>query len=208
MNIAAAPASTESPPPSTLRAPPRVDLFGHIHKAIRFALSDLLAGLGSTAFDDPAAVTTILARLEDVVSLCEDHRGHEDRLLFPELGERLRGTLDSVQGAHGCQPLQVVELRTLADALRRTTEDRRRLAGRTLYLHFSTFAAELLLHMAEEERVIQPLLERFFSDDELDEIHRRLLASLTPAEKMRSAPWLLRALDPLEREAFRSSAGL
>jgi hypothetical protein len=81
------------------------------------------------------------------------------------------------------------------------------LAGRTLYLHFSTFTAELLLHMAEEERVLQPLLERFFTDDELHEVHGQLLASLTLEEKMRAARWMLRALSPAEYADLVSSVG-
>jgi iron-sulfur cluster repair protein YtfE (RIC family) len=218
MTIAAASANVESPPsstlPKTLPAPPRVDLFGDIHKAIRFALSELLGQMGRAVFTDASSVERIVAQLEDVLSLCEDHRGHEDRLIFPSLGTRLQGTLDCAQAAHACRPVQIAELHALAEALRAAIDPRRQLlAGRTLYLHFSTFTAELLLHMAEEERVVQPLLEHFFTDDELDEVHGQLLAALTPEEKMRSAPWLLRAMNPEELSKPQyadlvSSAGL
>ena len=198
----AATANPAESPPSTLRAPGRVDLFGNIHKGIRLALTDLLGRMGNAVFADPATEARIVAQLDEVVTFCEDHRTHEDRLVLPVLGERLHGTLDSVHAAHACQPVHVAELRALADALRTASEDRKQLVGRTLYLHFSTFAAELLLHMAEEERVIQPLLERSFSDDELSAIQGELIASLTPAEKMRAAPWLLRGTNRVERALF------
>jgi iron-sulfur cluster repair protein YtfE (RIC family) len=113
--------------------------------------------------------------------------------------------MQSIHRGHESQPVMVAELQALGDALRATASDLESLAGRTLYLHFSRFAAELLLHMAEEEQVVQPLLERFFSDDELRAIHGRLLASMTTPETMRSGPWLLRAVNPTERAALVAS---
>jgi hypothetical protein len=201
-----APALVESPPPSTHRAPPRLDLFGPIHKAIRCALGELLTVLGATSFSDEAAVASAVAQLEDVIELCEDHRGHEDDFVMSALADRLRGKLDSMQRAHADQPVVVAQLRALATTLQTTAHDLRPIAGRTLYLHFSTFAADLLLHMAEEEQVVQPLLERSFTDDELRGVHARLMASLTPAQRARAGKWLMRALNPVERAALFGAA--
>ncbi|MDB4937230.1 MAG: hypothetical protein JWP87_4202 [Labilithrix sp.] len=199
-------AHVDLPPPSTLRAPPRIDLFGPIHKAIRCALGDTLTALGSTSFADERALAIVLEQLDDVIELCEDHRGHEDAFVMSTLAERLRGKLDSMERAHDVQPKTVAELRALARTLRATAHDLRPIAGRTLYLHFSTFAADLLLHMAEEEQVVQPLLERSFDDDELRGVHARLMASLTPAERARAGKWLARALNPVECEALMAAA--
>jgi hypothetical protein len=190
------------PPPSTLRAPPRVDLFGPIHKAIRCALGELLTILGAASFTDEAAVANVVTQLDDVIELCEDHRGHEDDFVMSALAERLRGKLDSMQRAHADQPVVVAQLRALATTLQTTAHDLRPIAGRTLYLHFSTFAADLLLHMAEEEQVAQPLLERSFTDDELLGVHARLIASLTPTQRARAGKWMMRALNPVERAAL------
>jgi hypothetical protein len=190
MNLAAC---IEPPPPSTLRALPRVDLFGPIHRAIRCALSELLVAMGATCLSDEAAVSHLLEQLDEALVLCEDHRGHEDGFVMSALAERLRGKLDSMERAHAGQPVIVAELKALATTLRTTGEAFRPVAGRTLYLHFSTFVADLFLHMAEEEQVVQPLLERSFTDDELRDVHARLLASLTPAQMERGGKWMMRA---------------
>jgi hemerythrin-like domain-containing protein len=184
----------------------RIDLLGPIHKAIRCALADLLAQMGTTSFADANAASRIADMLEEVIDLCEDHRGHEDRLVLPVLAQRLQGTLDRIFEAHGAQPRMVAELRALAATLRTSEPELRAVVGRTLYLHFTTFAAELLLHMAEEEQVLVPLVEKRFSDDELRALHGKLMAALTMTERLRATPWMIRGTNALERAAILQGA--
>jgi hypothetical protein len=73
-------------------------------------------------------------------------------------------------------------------------------AGRTLYLHFSVFVAETLAHMAYEERVVQPLLERTFSAAQLQAIHFAIVSSIPSQEMMQ---WL-RAMIPATDRARRA----
>jgi hypothetical protein len=201
MNAVAIRAPHVEPPPSTLRAP-RADLFGPIHKAIRGALVGLLAEMGAADLTVPAEAAQVREELTQVLAFAERHRLHEDRTLLPALAGRLQGTLASVSAAHATQPVAVAELEALAGALGAADGREKTLAGRTLYLHFGTFVAELLLHMAEEERVVQPLLERLFSDDELLEVQSQMLASMSVAERMTSARCMLRAVNAPERAAL------
>lgn len=187
---------------------PRVEIFGPIHKAIRCALVDLLTQLGTTSFAEPGAAARVAAQLEDVTAFCEDHRALEDSVLLPALTARLSGSLDHIRDAHQCQAVVIAELRALATTLQTSAPDARVVLGRTLYLHFSTFTAELLLHMAEEEQVVQPLLEKLFSDDELSGIYGSMMARMTTPEKMRSLPWLLRGTNPVERAAIEARVAL
>jgi hypothetical protein len=179
-------------------------MFGPIHKAIRCALADLLVRMGSASWSDDAVTARLVADLVEVTALCEDHRAHEERSILPPLKERLQGSLEAIETGHAAQPRLVAELHALGDAVGGAPADRRQIAGRTLYLHFGVFAAELLVHMAEEEQVVQTLLDRLFTEDELRAIHAGLMASLTPEEKARSARWVLRATNREERLAIVS----
>src|SRR5437868_4802511 len=84
----------------------------------------------------------------------------------------------------------------------RADSNPRPLVGRTLYLHFGTFVAENLLHMAEEEQVVMPLFERLFSEEEVRGIHQRVMAKLTPQEYGRAVRYVLRATNRPERAAL------
>jgi iron-sulfur cluster repair protein YtfE (RIC family) len=180
----------------------RLDFLGPIHKAIRCALADLLSQMGTTSFADAAASSRIAEMLEEVTALCEDHRDHEERFVLPVLAERLHGTLDRVIEAHGVQPVIVAELRALAETLRTSEPELRPVVGRTLYLHFTTFAAELLLHMAQEEQVLVPLIEKLFTDDEVRAMHGEVMGALTMVQRLRATPWMIRGTNAVERAAI------
>lgn len=201
--VAPGPASTPAASPGPASCPAaRVDLFGSIHKSLRRALGDMLVQLGAADLASAATVNRLHEELGQVLDFAELHRVHEDTFLLPALAERLHGKLESMRAAHDMQPVMVAELKALADALRAADDGCRPVAGRTLYLNFSTFIAELFLHMAEEEHVLQPLLERHFTDGELLAIHGQLLASMSMQDKAVSARRMLPALNPQERAAL------
>ena len=185
---------------------PRFDLFLPIHKAIRFALADLLSRMGSTDFADATAAQRIASDLTTVLALCEDHRRTEDEIVFPTLRSRMSGDLVSVIDAHEDQQ-RIVEELTAASAtlLSESTENRPRV-GRTLYLHYSKFVGELLAHMAEEEQVASPLFERLFSQEEVMGIHAKVMAFLSIEEHFRGAKFILRALNRPERVTLMTGA--
>jgi iron-sulfur cluster repair protein YtfE (RIC family) len=182
--------------------PHRFDLFGPIHKAIRYALADLLSRMGTTDFGDDAAFRRVVHELEAVTSLCESHLRVEEKVLLPALGARLSGGIDTIHLAHEAQGRFVAELHASAAALLEATPPARALIGRSLYLHFGTFMADLLVHMAEEEQVIQPLFDRLFTDAEVRALYVAALRSVTPEEHMAAAPYLLAAVTPVERGAM------
>lgn len=102
--------------------------------------------------------------------------------------------------------MRIAELRAQAEALVAERPELRARVGHALYLHFTVFVGENLAHMAEEERVVMPLLQRFFDDGELRELHGRVLAAVTPAERAYSAQFLYRALSGPERRGLVASA--
>jgi hemerythrin-like domain-containing protein len=165
-------------------------MFGPIHRAIRFALSDALTMLGATRFDDANETAFVVEWLGEVLALCEGHLNVEEKIVLPALRSRLTGNLDSIAHAHRAQTEGVQEMTALGEALLHASSDSRVFIGRMLYLRFSTFMGENMLHMAEEEQVVQPLLERVFTDDELRAMHARILDSLTPGEREMAARWM------------------
>jgi iron-sulfur cluster repair protein YtfE (RIC family) len=185
---------------------PRFDPFGPIHKAIRFALTQLLCRMGSTDFREPGRAEAIAKELELVTALSDDHLRTEEAIVLPALRSRLAGDLATVDAAHRHHGRLVSELRASAAAVVSVPAERRAVAGRTLYLHFGTFVSESLAHMSDEELVVSPLLERFFTDDELRSLHASVMAMLTLEEHARGARFLLPALSPRERVALVEDA--
>jgi hypothetical protein len=198
------PLTTDVGPSST--RPAQHDLFGPIHKAIRFALCDLLAKTGGTSFADGVAVEELVARTEHVLSFCERHADLEDEFILPILAGRARSGFDVLDGGHPRLRRLVEEIRSLLVALPRTSADRRAEVGRVLYRHVAAFVAENLTHMNEEEHVVEPLLRRLYPEHELIALSVRIVAKLSPDEHRASVGWMLRASSREERIGMVATA--
>jgi hypothetical protein len=190
---------------------PRPDLYKTPHRTLRYMLANLLVELGRTSFDDPAEVEKVTGELAAVLAACDAHIAHEDEHVRPLLLERAPSTVGKLDGEHTDHTRHVEELRALAASLRDArTSEMKNDVGWTLYLHYSVFVADTLAHAAYEERVVQPLIERFVSAAELEELHRAIVASIPPREMLQFASSMIPAADRTTRAAFvaqmRSSA--
>ena len=185
---------------------PRTDLFLSIHKAIRFALADLLARMGQADFADEQASQRIASDLELVLALCEDHRRTEDEIVFPNLRSRMSGDLVAILDDHEDQTRIVEELLAASRTLLAESAANRPVVGRTLYLHFTKFVGELLAHMAEEEQVASPLFDRLFSEEEVRAIHAKVMGFLSIDEHLRGARFIMKAVNRPERLAMMTGA--
>ncbi|MBX3229703.1 MAG: hemerythrin domain-containing protein [Labilithrix sp.] len=177
--------------PSTLPSrhvqPSHPQVYRAPHKALRYELSFLLVRMGAADFTEPLERDNVIDELESVLAFCDAHIEHEDAFLRPALLARSAAPVTTLDEEHAEHATQVAELRSLARTLRESDlPAAQRSLGQTLYLHYSVFVAETLAHMAYEERVVQPLLERLFTPKELLDIHDAILASIPPPEMMRA----------------------
>lgn len=169
------PAPLSSP---QLLAQGRWDLYGPVHKGLRRRHAMLLQRIGSTDF--AGDVGDLLADLRRHLHMAEMHLIDEEAHIHHRLEQRLPGATAELQGQHAGHRHHLAELDA---AIRRVEEDPQRtpLAGHALYLAFSRFVAEDLLHMAHEEEITWPLLCSLYSDEELAGIEAEIVASLPPA---------------------------
>jgi iron-sulfur cluster repair protein YtfE (RIC family) len=174
-------------------------IFVPIHKALRVASCELLADFGRLGSEDRDEMARVLSALGSLLLAYENHLEHEERFVRPEAEKRLQG-VGTAFDDHAKHTRQIAELRALASALAIGSDAHRAVSTRTLYLHLSTFIGESLVHMAEEEQVLAPLLDRAFSGAERMEIHARIQAAITPEERAYIGPFMMRALDPDEKQ--------
>lgn len=197
--------------PTTLRARhvlprPKVDLYGSVHKGIRRALGDVLTRLGNVSFATRAAFEPVLDELESVLRFCDQHIDHEDVFIRPLVERKLPGAYGALDREHLEHTRDVLELRAYASAVRVAEGEDRELLGRTLYLRTSHFVAATLTHMIQEEEVLQPVLERVFSTEELAATHGALLASISPPDMVLSLRIMMPAMSPEERAGLLGGA--
>jgi hypothetical protein len=184
----------------------RHDLYGPIHKALRAAMGDLISKIGATDFSDPAAAAVTLAALRRQVAIGASHLHHEEEQIHSALECRSPGATGRLEADHHHHEQAFAELEQLMQAIEAAAGPDRERLGRDLYLRFSQFVAADMLHMAEEETVVLPLLHSLFSDEELIEMERKIVASIPPQEMMIIMSDMIPALHRSERAQFLSFA--
>lgn len=174
---------------------PRVDLYGPVHRGLRWAMARLLAGMGSASPARPVETDAVLRDLDELLVSIEQHIKHEEAFLHPALEARRPGATAGLVHDHAEHANATAGLRVIVGALRSGSTETRAPLWRALYLRFAGFVAENIVHMAEEEEVTQPLLEELFTTDELSDLHDRLLASIPPDEMLAFLRFMLPAND-------------
>jgi hypothetical protein len=189
---------------------PVLDIYGLIHKGLRFAFGDLVTRLGRLEPQDDLRLREVLGDLEQLLLVLHSHAHHEEEHLHRAIDARLPGGAERLRGDHLNQEREMDALRNLARACQSSSGRARVAALRALYLAFATFAGENLVHMCVEESYAQPLLEQLYSTAELGAIQGALLQSISPEDTVRAMQFMAAGVDHAERvgmfEGFKVAA--
>jgi hypothetical protein len=188
-----------STPPDLAPHLPQVDVYGAVHKGIRYALLDLLRRMGTVAPSETSEVDMVLDDLEGAFYLCAAHSAQEDRYVRAAIEAESPGALVRLDAAHTGLGDMLDQLRETTAAVQCAESDARPGLFRQLYLRYSSFVAHALEHMCEEEIEVQALLERLFSTDKIRAIQQAMLASIGPEELLAFLRVMVPAATPIER---------
>lgn len=164
----------------------RVDLFSTIHKALRRALFELSGDLARVELSRTIAVDDIVAKVEHVIGLLDEHALLEDEGVFPTIR-----TLDPVLAAeletdHRSLLIVQVEVERIAQELAMADLASRERHAHRLAIAIHHLTALQLLHMNREETEGNRVLWSGLDDAALIAISRQAAARLSP---VRAAEW-------------------
>lgn len=176
--------------------PPRLDLYAHIHKALRLFMSDTLLLLSRLDVDDPLDLCAGLAQLDALLDAAHHHVQRENEFVHPAIEARRAGASAAIEAEHDEHLDAIAGLRAEAAALRALPSAG---AAQRLYRRFAAFVAHNFEHMGVEESRHNQALWAAYSDEELHGIHGRIMASVGPREMSEVLRWMIPALTPAER---------
>ncbi len=178
---------------------PQADVYGAVHKGIRYALLDLLRRMGTVSPSETSQVDMVLDDLESVFYLCVAHSAQEERFVHTVIEAENPAALVRLDAAHAGLGDLLDRLREATAAVQCAEPDARPGLFRSLYLRYSSFVAQALQHMCEEEIEVQALLERMFSPEKIRAIQHAMLASIGPEELLAFLRVMVPAATPNER---------
>jgi hypothetical protein len=180
----------------------RHDLYTAVHKGVRAALFQTASRIDRTDFADPAEAGAAALAARTLVRALASHAAHEDREVMPVLQRLAPEVHADLQADHARTEGMADEVLATVDRLAVAPAAERPSLGRRLHDQLWRLTAEHLRHMEREETQAMRALWAHQTDEELLAIHRRILASIPPAEMAAWSVVMIPALSLPERRAM------
>ena len=177
----------------------RFNSFTYIHKALRAMLYDTALTLQQTYFADQFEGSIAIRKIEDVLNVFEQHAHHEDTGILPRIEMYEPLIVEEFEQEHVTDLLLSDRMKHLLNIYQAAeNEPDKILCGSAISKAFVEFMVFNLEHMAKEEMLINPVLWKEYTDEQIQLINQKVVASIPPAERMFSARWILRGVNHIE----------
>lgn len=151
--------------------------------------------LQQTDFNDATELEILLPQVKQVIGLFDTHAHTEDTLIFATLTAYEPALIDAFEKEHEQDILLGIRICNIIEQLEKCeTGAEKTLSGAALNVAFQEFVVFNLAHMAHEETVMNPILWRYFSDDELKKVTDQIKKSTPHMVMMEYCKWMLRGL--------------
>lgn len=177
----------------------RYNIFFPVHKGLRALLFETAQLLQQTNFTDVDEADDAVERVKTVVSLFESHASKEDNYVFAAISAYEPSVVASFEQEHEEDHALGESLQNWIKAFEYAiAPSAKQTIGDDLTKAYIQFMVFNLRHMAKEEQVINPILWRYYSDEELHGITQTILASIPPQEGAYFSRWMVRGLNNAE----------
>jgi hypothetical protein len=152
------------------------------HKGLRNALSQLQLLAGKTDYSNQQEIEQLYRLGDDVFKILTIHAADENEVALAELELRCAGCSQHDFDDHEVIHLVQDKLEKLLAKIYNNSKAGQDVTadGEEFYISFSEFHGTYLEHTAEEERVTQPLLWQYFTDEELASHRGKIMAKNPP----------------------------
>jgi len=177
----------------------RYNIFNQIHKGLRSLLYETALAVQQTDFDNREEAKAISARLKELVEMFEKHADTEDNLVFPAIQEYEPAVAVAFEDEHDKDHALGQRLKDLLFVLDQSVSEEAKLqAGRNIQDAFVDFMVFNLNHMAKEETVINKLMWRYYTDEQLHELTQTIVSQVSPEMMGKYSRCMVRGLNNRE----------
>ncbi|MBL0066716.1 MAG: hemerythrin domain-containing protein [Bacteroidetes bacterium] len=177
----------------------RPDVYRNIHKAIRKAMFDFAYTLGRLDIEQAPSRKVMKDRFDELVHLLDMHGHKEDVYSLPLLEMKKPGSTRHNEEEHVQIHGEIEGLKLQLSSLLDATPEIRRDIYWNFYYAINKFISGYLMHMQMEEIVMTNLFYELCSDDEIMGMTAAIIGSLTPADSMLVARFMIPSIEPFER---------
>lgn len=155
---------------------------------------DTSISLQHTDFATAAEHPRSLDKLMSTIATFDSHANHEDKFIISMLESCAQNLLNEMEAEHVADHALSEELRKQVAMFQTASSPAERMvAGNKICYTFNEFIAFNLRHLNKEEIVVNEVLWKNYTDQDILAANQRLVSSLTPDEARQGATWMMRA---------------
>lgn len=177
----------------------RYNLFNLIHKGLRHLMYDTALKIQVADFSTLTGAAPVINQIEQVLLFFEEHAHHEDNEILPFVTRFDPDLVADFKSQHeedhrlGNQIVMAVTGWKVAEG-----SVARLKAGRKIFYHFNEFVAFNLAHMNKEEHLINAVLWKNYSDEELHAATQRIIQRIKPQILFEESRWMMKSINVRE----------
>jgi len=176
----------------------RYNSFNIIHKGLRAALYQTALQLQQTDFTEEEQAEEALSRVKEIVMLFEGHAHKEDSYVLPMINEYEPSVVAAFNSEHEEDEKLGMELNSAVEKVASSSAVEKIVAGRELTESFVRFMVFNLSHMAKEEDIINKILWRYYSDEEIKAVVGQISKADPPWIHEFYVKWMIRGISNTE----------
>jgi hemerythrin-like domain-containing protein len=177
----------------------RFNSFNIIHKGLRAALYQTALQLQQTDFTEEEPMEEALSKVKEIVMLFEGHAHKEDHFVLPLINEYEPSVVAAFNSEHEEDEKLGKELNSAVEKVSNSnTVFEKIVSGRELTEAFVRFMVFNLNHMAKEEDIINKILWRYYSDDEIRALTTKISKQDPPWIQEFYITWMIRGINNTE----------
>ncbi len=143
---------------------PRVRLYSLPHRGLRHAFNIFVSLAGTTNYTVIEEVERLKTVGDELFTLLKDHADNEEEYLLKPLEKRYNGGGQDDFAEHILIEKEQDDLKNALSELNGTQDNE---YGHRFYLQCTHFQGHYLEHIFKEETITEPLLQKYFTDEEL-----------------------------------------
>lgn len=177
----------------------RFNAFNQIHKGLRALLYDTALSIQHTDFTQEAQARATFRKVEKVLWLFEGHADKEDTKIFPLLQAVAPDVVDDFEKQHVTDHQLGEDLQDAIVAYDSAQSVPQRIqCGAKLMRAFDEFTAFNLQHMNKEETIINSLLWKHYTDEQILSVQHEIVSSIPPDKNEWYSRWMIKGINDVE----------
>jgi hypothetical protein len=174
----------------------RYNVFNQIHKGLRLMMFNTGTAIQQTDFTDVDQAAPIIQQLEEVLNFFDQHADHEDTYILSNVTIHNSVLVDELEQDHGDDHSLVQNLlHHIFNWKLAKDKEAMRKAGEQIHYLFNDFIAFNLYHMNKEERALNEVLWKNYSDLQILGMEQEILNSISPEDLIAESKWMMRAIN-------------